>query len=108
MASLIDAEEGIAATEPEQASELEELLFSRLVALAAVDAIETYTTEQDTTAGQAWRDALTSTLENRDPDLGTRTQLHSTDRPGYELALANDVAVDRAAVARIESAPVAE
>lgn len=108
VAALIDAVEGIAATEPDQAAELEELLFSRLVALGAPDAIETHTAEQDTTVGRAWRDALSATIENRDPDLGTRTQLHGADRPGYDLALANDVAVDWAAVARIESAPAAE
>lgn len=107
VAALVDAVEGIASTEPEQASELEELLFSRLVALGAADAIETYTTEQDTTVGRAWRDALGATIENRDPDLGARTQLHGADRPGYDLALANDVAVDWAAVARIESANTA-
>ena len=108
VAALIDAVEGIAATEPEQAQELEELLFSRLVALGAADAIETHTVEQETAVGRAWRDALTSTIENRDPDLGTRTQLHSADRPGYDLALANDTAVDWAAVARIEAAHPAE
>ncbi|KJQ53715.1 hypothetical protein [Microbacterium sp. SA39] len=108
VAALIDAVEGIAAAEPEQASELEELLFSRLVGLGAADAIEAHTAEQETVVGTAWRDALASTIENRDPDLRTRTQLHSADRPRYDIALANDVAVDWAAVARIEAAHPAE
>lgn len=63
---------------------------------------------QLTVVGTAWRDALASTVENRDPDLRTRTQLHGADRPGYDTALANDVAVDWAAVARIEAAYPAE
>lgn len=100
---VLRAVEGIAVTEPEQASELEGLLFSRLVALGAADTIETHTAEQETTVGQACRDVLGATSRT-----ATRTQLHSADRPGYELALANDVAVDWAAVARIESAPAAE
>lgn len=62
VAAPIDAVEGIAAAEPVQAIELGEPLFPRLVTLGVADAIATYTAEQDSTAGQAWSDALTSTI----------------------------------------------
>lgn len=107
-AALADDLESLAARDAEEAERVAQLLFDRLVVIGAPDAVALAAAEREGAVARAWHAALTATAEGRDPDLETRTTLYAVDREGYDLALANDVAVDWPAVARIEATHPAE
>ncbi|MDQ1128286.1 hypothetical protein [Microbacterium sp. SORGH_AS_0888] len=102
VAALIDRLEITAATDPAEAAEHEELLFGRLVALGAQDAITAATEESETAATAAWHDVLTEALESGEVSVGTRTAVYHADPEGYGQAFdAGDTPVDWATVNRI-------
>jgi hypothetical protein len=105
VAALIDVVEGIAAAEPAQSAELSELLYDRLVALGAQDAVTAAAEDQATTATTAWHDALTEASEVGEVSVRNRTAVYLADPDGYSQAFsAGDTPVDWATVTRIESA----